>query len=199
MHPADAANVVPLHAPIPLTGRDDDALMALAAVDHRPAFEVLARRYFARIAGYAAKYLGDSRAGEDVAQEVLLEVWQHRTRYRGSGRLALFLLTIARNRCRNRARDDCRRAAAGRALDAVTADGGEDQLDRLIEAELEHRLREAMLRVPERHREALLLRYDQGLPYADMARALGVPKVTLRSRVFNALRRLRDHLEEDSP
>jgi RNA polymerase sigma-70 factor (ECF subfamily) len=176
--------------------------MALAAADYRAAFEVLARRYLARIAGYAAKYLGDTGAGDDVAQEVLLEAWRQRARYRGRGRLAVFLLTIARNRCRNAARTEWRRSAVGRTLGAAPAAGpadGGDQLDRLLEAERERRVREVMLRMPDRHREALLLRFDQGLAYAEMARVLGVPEVTARSRVFHALRRLRDELQEEAP
>lgn len=201
MREADAANVVPLHAPTALSGRDDDALMALAAADHRPAFEVLAHRYLARIAGYAAKYLGDTGAGDDVAQEVLLEAWLLRAHYRGSGRLAAFLLTIARNRCRNAARNAWRRSAAGHALGAGPPAGAAesgDQLDRLLDAERERRVLEVMLRMPDKHREALLLRIDQGLAYADMARMLGVPQVTVRSRVHHALRRLREELGEDA-
>lgn len=200
MRQLEPAPVLPLHRAPPLAERDDDALMALAAADHRPAFEVLARRHLARIAGYAAKFLGDPRAGEDVAQEVLIEAWQLRARYRGQGRLRVFLLTITRNRCRNRARDDGRRAMAGRALGVVASDDlGGEQLDRLLEAERDRRVREALLRVPERNREAALLRFDQGLSYADLARVLGVPEVTARSRVFHALRRLREELGEEAP
>jgi len=113
----------------------------------------------------------------------------------------VFLLTIARNRCRNAARNAWRRSAGDRALGAPSAEPAEggDQLDRLLEAERERRVREVVLSMPDRHREALLLRFDQGLAYADMSRVLGVPEVTARSRVFHALRRLREELEEEAP
>jgi RNA polymerase sigma-70 factor (ECF subfamily) len=77
-------------------------------------------------------------------------------------------------------------------------DSGE-QLDRLIELERDRRVREAIFGLPVKLREAVLLRFDQGLGYAEIARILQRPEVTVRSRVFHALRRLRGVLGEDKP
>ena len=196
------APVVPLRPPPPLEERDDDALMALAASEYRPAFEMLAGRYLHRLVSYCAKFLGDTSAGEEVAQDVLLEAWRQRARYEGRGRLRVLLFTIARHRCGNRARDDGRR----RRLPCL--DGGEpvvgnpdsgEELDHLLESERRRRVREALTSLPVKLREAVLLRFDQGLRYAEIARIVHRPEVTVRSRVFNALRRLRGELGEDPP
>ncbi len=200
-----AGVVLPLHAPRPpaegaaLEARDDDALMALAAAGHRRAFEVLAGRHLAALAGFCAKLLGSARAGDEVAQDVLVEAWGRREAYRPAGRLRVWLLAMARSRCLNRARDDRRREARTRPLDAapaeaeaVAAAGG--QLDDLLERERERRVRAALLLLPLELREALLLRYDEGLDYAEIARITGRPEGTVRSRVFHALRRLRGAL-----
>lgn len=178
-----------------LEERDDDALMALAAGDGRRAFEVLAGRHLPRLTRFCAKFLGSPRAGEEVAQDVLLEAWTRRASYRAEGRFRVFLLTIARARCLNRLRDDRRRLARTPALhDAPGAEepaGEAGQLEGLLERERERQLRAALLALPERLREAVLLRFDQGLDYAEIARAAGCRESTARSHVFHALKKLR--------
>jgi RNA polymerase sigma-70 factor (ECF subfamily) len=195
------APVVPIRPPAALGERDDDALMELTAAGHPAAFEVLASRYLGQLGRYAGRFLGDDQAGQEVAQEVLLEAWAQRDRYRGGGRFKVYLLTIARNRCRNRARDLGRRRAApvqAAVLDEVPALGGE-QLDQLLEAERALKVRQATAALPEKLREAVLLRFDQGLSYGEMAQLLGRLEVTVRSRVFLGLRRLRATLGEEAP
>jgi RNA polymerase sigma-70 factor, ECF subfamily len=196
--PAPALALCP---PAGLADRDDDALMSLAAGDHRPAFEVLASRYLGRLASYGAKFLGDPRAGEEVAQEVLLEVWVGRRRYRPQGRFAVFLFRLARNRCLNRMRDDGRRSPlhAASAVDRCDGEGDErpGQLDVLLERERARCVREALVQLTPKLREAVLLRFDQGLAYAEIAKVVGRSEVTTRSRVFHGLKKLRALLSED--
>lgn len=202
------AVVLPLHrAPSggpSLAERDDDALMALAASDHRLAFEVVVARHLPGLTGYCAKFLGNLRSGEEVAQDVMVEAWTLRHRYRGRGRLPVFLLAMARTRCLNRLRDDGRRQArtsqAGEAGALADAAGASDQLDALLERERQRRVREALQALPPALREAVLLRFDRGLDYAEMARLARRPEVTMRSRVFHALKRLRAGLAgEEAP
>jgi RNA polymerase sigma-70 factor, ECF subfamily len=181
--------------------RDDEALMLLAAGDHRSAFEALARRHLGPLTSYCAKFLGSPRAGEELAQEALLEAWARRRDYR-PGRFRVFLFTVARTRCLNRLRDDRRRPAPLPAIDpdgepVDPADDRPDQLDALLERERRRRTREALLSLAPKLREVILLRFDQGLEYAEIARIVGRPEVTVRSRVFHALRRLRAALSEE--
>lgn len=199
LHPARPAAEVPLEA------RDDDALMALAAADHRRAFELLAARHLGVLAGFCAKFLGSRRAGEEVAQDVLLEAWTGRRRYRPQGRLRVLLLTMARTRCLNRLRDDRRRLARAPVLAEAPEDGGPaatrgGQLDDLLAQERGRQVRAALLDLPSKLREAVLLRFDHGLDYAEIARIVGRPEATVRSRVFHALKRLRGALAaEEEP
>ncbi len=201
--------VLHLHAPrppagdAPLEARDDDALMALAAAGERRAFEVLAARHLGPLAGFCAKFLGDRHAGEEVAQDVLVEAWSRRHAYRPEGRFRVFLLTMARSRGLNRARDDRRRLARvpeplDDAREAAAAEGG--LLDDLLARERGRQVRQALLDLPEQLREAVLLRFDHGLDYAEIARVVGRPESTVRSRVFHALKRLRRGLAaEEEP
>lgn len=204
------AVVLHLHPPRPsaeeaLEARDDDALMALAAADHRRAFELLGARHLGALAGFCAKFLGSRSAGEEVAQDVLVEAWTRRRRYRPEGRFRVFLLSMARSRCLNRLRDDRRRLARAAPIGdepeesaTATADGA--QLEAILERERGRRVREAMLELPPKLREAVLLRFDGALDYAEIARIVGRPEVTVRSRVFHALKRLRRALAaEEEP
>jgi RNA polymerase sigma-70 factor (ECF subfamily) len=197
--------VLQLHAARPsaeaaaLEACDDDALMALAAADHRSAFEVLAGRHLAVLAAFCAKFLGSPRAGEEVAQDVLVEAWTRRRGYRPAGRFRVLLLAMARTRCLNRLRDDRRRHARAPALaeapvESEAAAARADQLEDLLERERERQVRAALLELPTSLREAVLLRFDHGLDYAEIARVVGRPEGTVRSRVFHALKRLRGAL-----
>jgi len=193
--------VLRLHRP-PHEAQDDDALMALAAADHRRAFEILATRHLGDLTRFCAKYLGCARTGEEIAQDVLVEAWTRRRRYRAEGRLRVFLLTIARARCLNRLRDDRRRATRGPALvqarQAAESAGG-DPLDALLARERERQVREALLHLPTRLRETLLLRFDQALGYAEIARTVGRSEATIRSRVFQGIKRLRAAVRSEEP
>lgn len=192
----------PSPRPTPLSDRDDDALMLLAARGERSAFEVLAGRYLPRLASYCAKFLGDPRGGDEVSQEVLLEAWSRRLRYRSRGRFETYLFTIARTRCLNWARAaHRRRISAGWPPVDGAADARPlppDQLDHLIEQERRRQVRAALLALPAKLREAVLLRYDQGLEYVEIARIVGRRETTVRSRVFHALRRIRAELGEEA-
>lgn len=183
---------------------DDDSLMLLASGEDVRAFELLTRRHLGVLTGYCAKFLGSARAGEEVAQDALVELWTRRSRY-ASGRFKVFLFTIARTRCLNRLRDDRRRGARADPRDpALEGEEGEveshrpDQLDELLERERVRRTREALLTLAPKLREAVLLRFDQGLSYAEIARIVLRPEVTVRSRVFHALRKLRHILGEEA-
>lgn len=176
--------------------------MVLAAGDHRLAFQVLAGRHLGPLTRFCIKFLGGTDVGEELAQDVLVEAWSRRRSYRPSGRFKVFLLAMARTRCLNRLRDEGRRrrwlAAAAHDEDTGSAPVSQtDQLDDLLARERARRVREAVAALPTKLREALLLRFDQALPYSDIAQLVGRNEVTVRSRVFHALRRLRRVLGEE--
>ncbi len=193
-------NVVPLRSlasGVALDQGDDEQLMALAAGGAKVAFAVLVERYLPKVTKYCARFVGQLAAAEELAQEIFLEVWLRRTRYRSQGKFVVFLFTLARHRCLNRLRDDRRRHR--RDLD-VGSDGlvagscSPDQLDVLLERERQRRVQAALLGLSTKLREAVLLRFDQGLDYPDVARILGCSQSTTRSRVRLAMLRLRDEL-----
>jgi RNA polymerase sigma-70 factor (ECF subfamily) len=178
-----------------LPERSDDELMQLAQGGTREAFAVLVERYAQRLVQVCARFVNDAELGLELAQETWVSVWLQRARYRAEGRFVLWLISVARNRCRNRLRQQGvvqRHAQRERALasDAV------DEIDRLLVDERQRQVRDALAHVPERMREALLLRYAEELRYDEMAELLRVGESTLRSRVHHGLRLLRELLEK---
>ncbi len=178
-----------------LPERDDDELMALAQAGVREAFAVLVERHAARLVRACSAFVHDPAAGAELAQETWVTIWAQRSQYRPEGKFIVWLITAARNRCRNHvrrhgiARRHAEREATGEPPSA-------DQIDRLLLEERRHRVRDALARLPDTMREALVLRYAEELRYDEMAEVLRVGESTIRSRVHHGLRRLRALLEK---
>ncbi len=132
----------------------------------------------------------------ELAQETWIAIWTQRAHYRGEGRFVLWIITAARNRCRNYLR---RHGSRRNPESPSPPDGTEipspNQIDELLLEERRRRVRGALARLPQRIREALLLRYGDELAYDEMADVLGIGASTLRSRVHHGLRLLRNLLE----
>jgi RNA polymerase sigma-70 factor (ECF subfamily) len=176
---------------------DDEQLMALAGGGAKAAFAVLVGRYMPRVTKYCARFVGQLATAEELAQEIFVEVWLRRARYRPQGKFVVFLFTLARHRCLNRLRDEGRRRRRDLCADQNGAAVGAcppDQLDALLERERQRRVQVALLGLSTKLREVVLLRFDQGLDYPDVARILGCSESTTRSRVRLAVERLRDEL-----
>ena len=87
-----------------LAERGDDELMRLAQAGLREAFAVLVERHAKRVVGLCSRFANDAQLGRELAQDTWVLVWRGRDKYRPEGSFASWLITIARNHCRNRAR-----------------------------------------------------------------------------------------------
>jgi RNA polymerase sigma-70 factor, ECF subfamily len=180
-----------------LAERSDDELMGLARAGLRPAFAVLIERHAERVVGLCARFVNDAQVGRELAQDTWVLVWQGRDKYREGGGFVPWLVTVARNRCRNHVR---RASRAETEPDVLLAELGESpsQLDGLLVEERRRRVRNALSELSEPLREALLLRYAEGLRYDQMTEILGAGESTLRSRVHHGLKALHQKLEKKS-
>jgi RNA polymerase sigma-70 factor (ECF subfamily) len=187
-------------APPPLATlgeRGDDELMTLAQAGLREAFAVLVERHAERLVQVCARFVNDGDLGAELAQETWVTVWTQRAKYRGDGRFILWLITAARNRCRHHLR---RRGVVRRHHESTAHTEhvpSASQIDELLLEERRRRVRDALARLPERMREAVVFRYGEELAYEEMAVALRVGESTLRSRVHHGLRLLRSLLDRN--
>jgi RNA polymerase sigma-70 factor (ECF subfamily) len=142
---------------------------------------------------FALRSLGDSGLAEEAVQETFLRAWQAADRFdEALGSLRTWLFAIVRNVV-----IDLSRARAVRPELAAGDDGTElaidDEIDRVLSA---WQVEEALRKIGEEHRVALIEVHYKGRAYADVATDLGVPVGTIKSRVFYALKAMRLALEE---
>ncbi len=140
--------------------------------------------------GFALRSLGDSGLAEEAVQETFVRAWRAGDRFDPQiGSLRTWLFAILRNVV-----IDLSRARAARPV--VAASGVEPSVEPLDEALLAWQVEEAMRRIGEDHRRVLVETHYRGRPYAEVAKELGVPEGTVKSRVYYGLRALRVVLEE---
>jgi RNA polymerase sigma-70 factor, ECF subfamily len=184
--------------PLPdaLSERSDDELMALARGGLRSAFAILVERHAERVVRLCARFVSDTQLGRELAQDTWVLVWQARDKYRAEGGFVPWLITVARNHCRNELR---RRRNAERRDELSAPDGPSSpgQLDSLLVEERRQRVRRALETLSPALREALLLRYAEGLRYDEITQVVGAGESTLRSRVHHGLKALKQKLEEE--
>ena len=188
----DASSGAPLHE------LGDDDLMKLVAQRVRDAFRTLVTRYQTRVISICTRSMGSPDEGRETAQEVFVALWQAAPTYDPRGNFPGYLFTLVRNRLRSVAR---RRLTSDATVLALAGEGesvAPDQLQRLLAAEDERRLRLALADLSETHRHALLLRFTAELPYEDIAGMCGAPVGTVRSWVHHGIKKLREALGEMS-
>jgi RNA polymerase sigma-70 factor, ECF subfamily len=156
------------------------------------AFGAVVRRWERPIARFLARLLGPDAGVADLTQEVFLRAHRAIGRYREGGTFATWLYRIALNLARDAARR-AKRAPAPLPAE-VPANGPEaDPWDR---RELADAVTLALAELPGALREVLVLRHYEGVNFEQMARLLGVPASTLKSRFAVALGRMRKRLTE---
>lgn len=140
--------------------------------------------------GFAMRSLGDSGLAEEAVQETFLRAWRAGDRFDPQiGSLRTWLFAILRNVV-----IDLGRARATRP--GLAAGGVEPVVEPIDEALLAWQVEEAMRRIGDQHRRVLIETYYRGRPYDEVAKELGVPEGTVKSRVYYGLRALRVALEE---
>ena len=185
----DHVSAVPEAPPDPA-----ELLRAVAAGDER-AFERLYDLVAPRVYGLIRRVLRDPAQAEEVAQEVLVEVWRMAARFdpaRGSATAWIF--TIAHRRVIDRVRSE--QAATDRvARIGTVADTPYDMVDDEVSGRLERRqVRRCLDDLTELQRQAVILAYYQGHTYPQVAELLNAPLPTVKTRMRDGLIRLRDCL-----
>src|SRR5215468_12069158 len=178
----------------PAPASDLAALLGrVARGDHR-AFELVYAELAAPVYGLVRQVLRDPAQSEEVAQEVLLEVWRTASRYdpdRGSA--AAWALTIAHRRAVDRVRAE--NACARREQKAADPAAGEHDVAEVVAATLEQqRVRRCLDGLTELQRESIKLAYYGGYSYPQVATLLGVALGTVKTRIRDGLIRMRDCL-----
>ena len=168
------------------------------------AFDELMRRHEPLVRRHLLRIVRDPAAADDLAQDVFLRLWQKAGQWRGKGAFRAWLMRIATNLALNHLRALRRRPH--RPLQPAPGPGDEDQENTLPawmvdpsavepdeameQAERRDLFRRMIEDLPDEKRQVLQMVHEEDMDLADVARALGVPLGTVKSRLHYTIKRL---------
>lgn len=182
----------------------DQELMAQLREQDAAAFEALSERYAEPLRRHLLRMVRDSDAAKDLLQDALLRAWTHAAQWDGRGTPRAWLFRVATNLALNHVRAQRRRpqqpleplpdpvgfdeesSAPAWMIDTAAQGPGEA----LELAERLALLRRLVAELPEEKRAVLRLIHESELDIAEVARALGIPAGTVKSRLHYATQRL---------
>jgi len=181
-------------------GNPDEALerslIVRAKAGERDAFSLLIRHNIQRVYRAAYAVVRNRDDAEDIAQETFVRAYQSISRFDESRPLFPWLYRIARNLCLNRIERVRKREAELPEFDYLS-DAAAGPEESVVAAEERERIRDAVSRLPDQHRQIIELSHFQECSYREIADILDVPMGTVMSRLHNARRKLRGLLETD--
>jgi RNA polymerase sigma-70 factor (ECF subfamily) len=180
----------------PSSEPDLQDLLSDVALGDQKAFAALYDIVANPVFGVVRSVLRDQAQSEEVAQEVLVEVWRTAPRYRQDRGTAInWILTLAHRRAIDRVRSV--EAAAARDHRAALLDRTPDydHVTEQVEARLEReQVRRCLRTLTELQRQSVTLAYYRGMTYREVAEALALPLGTVKTRLRDGLIRMRDCL-----
>lgn len=177
-----------------MTAAAGDPQAAAARRGERGAFDALMRREKAGLYAFVRRHVGDPDEAVDVTQEAFVAAWRAIGRYDPARPFGVWLRAIALNKCRDHARRTrVRRLFLGvLAVQPPPAPPEDDGRDHSLA-----RLDRAIARLPDRHREPLLLTTAGGLSHEEAGRVLKLSAKAVEMRLYRARQALALLLTED--
>ncbi|MEL6218339.1 MAG: sigma-70 family RNA polymerase sigma factor [Pseudomonadota bacterium] len=174
---------------------EDAALLACFAAGDQSAARALSERLLPGALRQAWRMLGDETEAEDVAQEAMLRLWRQAPKWRsGEAKVSTWLYRVTHNLCIDR----IRRRRPGASIDDVAepADPAPSVLARLAEGERYKALAKEISNLPERQRQALVMRHFDELGNPEIGERLGCSVEAVESLLARARRQLAKRLGE---
>lgn len=179
-----------------MTNTDLDALLRRVAQHDAGAFAAFYDATRSRVYGMVARVLRDRGYSEETTQDVYLQVWRTAESYDpASGSALAWLLTLAHRRAVDRVRSEQAATLRDARYGAATTERDTDQVsDAVISEEERRRVAACLDGLTDVQRECIELAYYQGLTYVQVSERLAANLATVKSRMRDALRGLRNCL-----
>ncbi len=151
------------------------------------AWEQIIARFQRKVFHIAYKFTGRHNDAEDLTQEIFLKVFKSLDKFNQEADFSTWLSSVARNYCIDRYRASKREKEVVvedlLAFDLAPAAAGSNPHRALEDRDRTSFLRQGLAELPEKLREAVVLRDLQGLSYQEMAETLKLPEGTVKSRI----------------
>ena len=171
----------------------DEGLVSAMAGGDQDALATLNQRYGRALSAVAARILRDEADAEEVAADVLWQLWREASRFdRGRGSVGAWIMMTVRSRAIDRLR--ARKAREPRASDPAELAVTNDPSNEIHSAERRSKVEGALATLNDAERELLRLAYFSDLSQSEIAERTSIPLGTVKSRMRAGLIRLRDAL-----
>jgi len=173
-----------------------DQLLRRAKEGDEAAFAQLVGRFERLVRAAVVRLTGDSEAGDDLVQDVFLQLWRVLPAFTSAATLPSWLRKVAVNAVISRwRREDSQRRRLEAMLAAYPPPAQDSPVATLVEEESRDQVRAALEALPADLRNILTLRIYENMSYDELAASLGLEVGTVRSRLFRARQMMKDILE----
>lgn len=172
-------------------GEDTDLIRRVTEGDRR-AFDMLMRRHEERIFAVCLRMMRSREAALDAAQDTFLTVFRKAHQFRGDAKVSTWIYRIAVNTCLDRLRAKKRRPTT--PLESVPEPEDSAATDPYAAVELRPVIEDALARIPDEYRAAIILCDLQGASVAEAADVLEVAEGTVKSRLHRGRKQLAEDL-----
>ena len=179
-----------------MTDMSDEAVMEKVQKGETALLGLLAQRYEKALYAFAARIVSQPSAAEDAFQETFLRVFRKRDTYRAGAPFRPWLYQICLNTCRDWLRSRNRRPEAELKPELPVLDPSPGPEALSAQSEMAQRIRRAVEKLPEKHREVFILQYYQNLQYPEISEILDIPVGTVKSRMFHCSKLLAEELKD---
>jgi RNA polymerase sigma-70 factor, ECF subfamily len=189
------SGVLTTHFRAALEQPSDLGLIEAIAAGEKRAMQVLYARHSAGVYRFVVRHTRDESLAEDLVSEVFLEVWRKADRFEARSKVSTWLLAIARHKACSafRQRTDAQLDEHFAATIEDPADSPENVLDKKDRSGV---LRQCLAKLSPFHREIIDLVYYHEKSIEDVARIVGIPANTVKTRMHHARKRMAELLKD---
>ncbi|MEI6865739.1 RNA polymerase sigma-70 factor [Flavicella sp.] len=161
------------------------------------AFELLYRKYFARLCAFANKFLCDPNLSEEMVQEVFLKIWKNRASLKDQTTEKSYLFQAIQNTSINELHKIKNRNAYQEVLKVAYSKRTEFNVhDSLLGKELDEKINNIISNLPTKCRKIFLLSRKEGKKYREIAEELNISIKTIETQMSRAFKKLKLELHE---
>ena len=188
-------DIAPPHLRAPIQDSSDEALISLIADGDKRAMQVLYARHNVRVYRFILRLTGNQSLAEDLVSEVFLDVWRQAEGFESKSQVSTWLLAIARYKALS-----ALRRRTDEHLDdhmAATIEDTADNPETVVGTKDRNTIvQKCLTRLSPAHREVIDLVYYHEKSVEEVAKIVGVPAATVKTRMFYARSKMADLLKD---